>query len=104
MVSRQSSNEELFDKPIRCCVVLRPNPLGFAHPTFESSQDDPIYGFDFPIGLGLFDLGEMLFGADFGNEALETLIGELGAVVPDERSWCPKLSKYILFVEMEDVV
>ena len=41
------------------------------------------------LTLGVFDWGKMLFGAEFGNKALETLIGELGAVVRDERSWYP---------------
>ena len=46
----------------------------------------------------------MLFGVEFSDEALETLIGELGFVVRDERSQYPKPSKYVSFLETEDVV
>ena len=46
----------------------------------------------------------MLLGAEFGDEALETLIGELGFVFSDEHLWYPKPGKYVSFVETEDVM
>ena len=46
----------------------------------------------------------MLLGVEFGNEALETLIGELGPVVSDECLWNPKLGKHVSFIETKDVV
>ena len=46
----------------------------------------------------------MLLGAEFGNEALETLVGELCAVVRDEHLWYPKPSEHVSFVKKEDVV
>ena len=45
-----------------------------------------------------------MFGAEFGNEALKTLVGELGAVVRDERLWDSKPSEYISFVKAENIV
>ena len=46
----------------------------------------------------------MLLGAEFGDEALETLIGELGPIVINECLWYPKSEKHVSFVEIEDVV
>ena len=46
----------------------------------------------------------MLFGAEFGNEALKALVGELGTVICDERLGDSKSSKHVLFVKMQNVV
>ena len=40
-------------------------------------------------------------GGEFGDEALETLIGEMGPGVSDERLWCPNSGSS---VETEDVM
>ena len=45
-----------------------------------------------------------MLGAEFGDEALETLVGELGSVVSDEHLWYLESSQHISFVEIEDVV
>ena len=70
----------------------------------ESSQDDPVHGFGLPVGLGVLDRGKMLLSGELGNEVLETLVGELCAIVCDEHSWYPKSSEHVSFVKMEDVV
>ena len=46
----------------------------------------------------------MLFGAEFGDEALKALVGELITIVCDERLRDPKLSEYISFVKTQNVV
>ena len=46
----------------------------------------------------------MLLGAEFGNEALETLVGELRAVIRDERLWYPKPNEHVSFVKTENIV
>ena len=46
----------------------------------------------------------MLFGAEFGNEALKNLVDALGAVVRDERLWDSKPSEHVSFVKTEKVV
>ena len=46
----------------------------------------------------------MLFGAEFGNEALKALVGELGTVVCDERLRDSKSREHVSFVKMHNVV
>ena len=46
----------------------------------------------------------MLFGAEFGNEALKALVGELGTVFCDERLRDSKPSKHISFVKTQNIV
>ena len=46
----------------------------------------------------------MLFGAEFGNEALKVLVGELGIIVCDERLQDSKPREHVSFVKMENVV
>ena len=45
-----------------------------------------------------------MFGAEFGNKALKTLIGELDAVVCDARLWDSNPSEHVSFVKTENVV
>ena len=45
-----------------------------------------------------------MLGAEFGDEALETLIGVLCPVVSDERLWNPELGKHVSFIKIEDIV
>ena len=45
-----------------------------------------------------------MFGAEFGNEALKSLVGELGTIVCDERLRDSKPSKHVSFVKTQDVV
>ena len=53
----------------------------------ESLQYESIHGFGFPVSLRVFDQGEVLLGAELGDEVLETLMGELHPVVGDDRLW-----------------
>ena len=46
----------------------------------------------------------MLFDVEFDNEALKTLVGELGVIVRDERLWDSKPSEHVSFVKTEKVV
>ena len=46
----------------------------------------------------------MLFGAEFGDEALKALVGELGTVVCDEHLRDPKSSEYVSFSKTQNVV
>ena len=46
----------------------------------------------------------MLLSVEFGDEALETLIGELSHVVSDEHLWNSKSGEHVSLVEMKDVV
>ena len=46
----------------------------------------------------------MLFGVEFGNEALKALVGELGSVVRDECLRDPKPSEHVSFVKTQNVV
>ena len=45
----------------------------------------------------------MLFGSEFGNEALKALFGELGTVICDERLRDSKPSEHVSFVKMHNV-
>ena len=76
-------NGALCGKPIKHCAAPRPNLFSFAEPSFESSEDDSVSGLGLPVGLRVLDRGEMLFGSQFGDEVLESVVDELGVVVGD---------------------
>ena len=46
----------------------------------------------------------MFFGAEFDDEALEALVGELGTVICDQRLRDSKSGENVSFVKAEDVM
>ena len=70
----------------------------------KSLQDDSISSLGLSVGLRVFDGHEVLFGAELGDEVLETLIGELCPVFGDERLYYAESGKYVSFVETKGTV
>ena len=89
--------------PQNTVQLLDPTPFCFAEPAFESSEDDSVRNLGLPVGLRMLDRGEVLLGAELGDEVLETLIGELHPVVGDERLWYLELGKYVSLVKTQDI-
>ena len=46
----------------------------------------------------------MLFGTEFGDEASEALVGELGIVICNQRLRDSKLGEDVSFIKAEDVM
>ena len=56
------------------------------------------------VYLGMLDRGEVLGGAQFGDEFLKGVVCELSPVVDDYILWDAKASEDIPFVEAEDIL
>ena len=52
----------------------------------------------------MLDIGEVLGGAQFGDEFLKGVVRGLGPVVSDYRLWDAKASEDIYFIEAKDVL
>lgn len=55
--------------------------IGFAEPTFMSSEDYSVCGFGLSVGLRVFDGDEVLFGSELSDELLDFSVCELRVVV-----------------------